>query len=152
MMAENYTKRLEELLEGQLNTINVELVNVEYRMENKDQMLRIFIDHSEGVDLGLCTEVTKLVKKLIDDTDINYDHLEVSSPGLDRIIKRNKHPERFIGQQVKVKTLKSFPGPRKLVGILTQVNDEMITVADDTDNYEIFWDVVTTLRLHSDFN
>lgn len=150
-MAENYIKQLEDLIEGHLKTKNIELVEIEYRMENKNRMLRIFIDHSDGVDLKLCTDVTKLIKNIIDEKDIYYDHMEVSSPGLDRIIKKDKNPKRFAGQQVRVQTLKSYSGPRKIIGILTDVNGEIVTVTTDTDNYQIEWDVITNLRLHSDF-
>ena len=152
IMADNYIKELEGLIEDRLNNHNVELVDIEYRMENKNRILRIFIDHNDGVDLKLCTDITKLVKNIIDENNIYYDNLEVSSPGLDRIIKKDKNPARFISQQVRVQTLKSYPGPKKIIGVLTEVNDDIITVANDTDNYQIQWDVITSLRLHSDYN
>ncbi|NLB88738.1 MAG: ribosome maturation factor RimP [Syntrophomonadaceae bacterium] len=144
-------QEIEKLIEPILEGINVELVDIQYRMENKSLMLRLFIDSEEGVSLGLCTDVTRLVKKEIDDRDIDYDHMEVSSPGLDRIIKRNKKPERFIGEQVQVKMQKTYSGPKKVVGVLKGVNNETITVENNTDSYSIPWDVITTLRLHPDF-
>lgn len=144
-------REIEKLIEPILEDINVELVDIQYRMENKALMLRLFIDREEGVNLELCTDVTRLVKKIIDDNDIDYDHMEVSSPGIDRIIKRNQKPDRFIGQQVQVKTLKSFSGPKKIIGVLSQVDDETITVENDTDSYSIPWDVITILRLHPEF-
>lgn len=144
-------QEIEKLIEPSLEDINVELVDIQYRMENKARMLRLFIDREEGVNLELCTSVTRLVKKIIDDKEIDYDHMEVSSPGIDRIIKQNKRPDRFIGQQVQVKTLKSFTGPKKIVGVLSQVDNDTITVENDTDSYSIPWDVITVLRLHPEF-
>lgn len=152
MVAKIKAIEIEELLTPIFNEIKVELVDVEYRMENKDQMLRVFIDREIGVDLGLCTDVTKSIKKFLDEKNIEYDHLEVSSPGLNRIIKKHQNPSRFIGEQVKVKTLKSFTGPKNIVGILQQVNNETITIVNNDDNYNIPWEAVTTLRLHPDFN
>lgn len=150
-MVKPTVQELEKLIEPILEGIDVELVDIQYRMENRSQMLRLFIDSKEGVNLELCTNVTRLVKKTVDDHDIDYDHMEVSSPGLDRVIKRNKKPERFIGEQVQVKTQKTYSGPKKVVGILKEVNNDTITVENNNDSYSIPWDVITTLRLHPDF-
>lgn len=149
-MATLNIEQIEQIIEPIINSINVELVDIEYRIENQDQMLRVFIDREEGVTLELCTDVTRLVKKVLDENDITYDHFEVSSPGLDRIIKREKNPQRFIGQQVKVKTLKSYT-PKNIVGVLNQVNNDSITVENNTDSYNIPWDVITIIRLHPEF-
>ncbi|HZK42790.1 MAG TPA: hypothetical protein VFC73_00680 [Syntrophomonadaceae bacterium] len=150
-MVRSYVQQIEELIFEELKGKNIELVDIEYRREKNVQMLRLFIDHEQGVNLQTCTDATKLVQKIIDENDIKYDHIEVSSPGLDRIIKKDKRPDRFIGKQVSVNTRKSYAGPKKIVGILKQVDDETLTVENNNNSYNISWEVVTTLRLHPDF-
>ncbi|HZJ84435.1 MAG TPA: ribosome maturation factor RimP [Syntrophomonadaceae bacterium] len=143
--------QVEELLKPILMGMDVELVDLIYRFENKAQILRLFIDKETGVTLELCTAVTKVVKNLLDEKDINYDNLEVSSPGLDRIIKRDHNAKRFIGEQVKARTLKKFSGPKNIVGVLTYMDRETITIENNDDSYNIPWDAVSNLRLHPDF-
>ncbi|NLJ72599.1 MAG: ribosome maturation factor RimP [Syntrophomonadaceae bacterium] len=150
-MAKLKAREIEELLLPIFADLQVELVDIEYRLEDKAQMLRIFIDHVNGIDLEICTDVTKVIKKFLDDEDIHYEQLEVSSPGLNRIIKKHHDTSRFIGKQVKVKTMKSYEGPRNITGILNNISDENINIVNDDNNYLIPWDVVSNLRLHPDF-
>lgn len=143
-------QEIEALVEPVLNHINMELVDIQYRKENKEQILRIFIDTPRGVDIDACTRATRAVKDIIDAKDIFYDHLEVSSPGLDRIIKRDKSPERFIGKKVKIKMKKDYAQFKNITGILKDVQGEKIELLVDGQMVEIPWEMTLTVRLYPD--
>lgn len=139
------------MITRELERHNIDLVAVEYRKENRQQMLRIFIDCEAGVDLELCTRVTRMVKPLVDEGDFYYDHLEVSSPGLDRLLKKDRDFLRFQGYIVKVKMLKEYNGPNKITGVLTGVNDKYIQVEVDENILNLPRDLLSTVRLHPDY-
>jgi ribosome maturation factor RimP len=120
---------LEELLAPELEIIQVEIVDLEYRKENREQMLRVFIDSPDGVDLELCSKCTRIIKNVIDDReDIMYDHIEVSSPGLNRVIKKERDFARFAGQRVKIRTSEAFDNCKNFTGILKDTNSEYLNI------------------------
>ncbi len=139
------------MIARELERHNIELVELEYRKENRQQNLRIFIDSEAGVDLNLCTQVTRIVKPLVDEGDFYYDHLEVSSPGLDRILKKDRDFLRFQGYMVKIKMLKEYDGPNKITGVLTGINDKYIQVKIDENILDLSRDLLSTVRLHPDY-
>jgi len=142
--------QVEKLVAGRLDSLGIELVDIEYRNENRGKVLRIFVDADSGVDLQLCSKVTHLIKDVIDDNDISYDHLEVSSPGLDRVLKKDKDFDRFSGQKVKIKTSKSFDGPHTIVGILKGYEDGYIKVETENEEMAVPRAMATIVRLHPD--
>lgn len=146
-LTESIIEKIIALIEDPINRLEVELVDVEYRKENGDQMLRLLIDKESGIDLDICTRVSREVKGKIDDADIFYDHLEVSSPGLDRIIKTDKDFARFCCYKIKLKTLKSFEGPRKLKGKLGSADAENIIIETEDGPVTIPRSVITVVRL-----
>jgi ribosome maturation factor RimP len=145
------TKELEELIEKELSRVDIELVAVEYRTENREQILRVFIDSEAGVDLNLCTQATRAVKPFLDENDIYYDHFEVSSPGLDRVLRKDKDFLRFRGSRVKIKMLKHYDGPGKINGILMGADDKNIQVQLDEKIIDLPRDLVLIVRLHPDY-
>ena len=88
---------LQDLVAEPLAKLGLELVDIEYKREAGDRILRIFIDRMGGVDLEACSAASRAVKDLIDDAQVEYDHMEVSSPGLDRVIKTDRDLLRFKG-------------------------------------------------------
>lgn len=142
---------IQNLIEIPLEKAGVELVELQYRKENAGQMLRVFIDNEAGVDLDLCTRATRAIKPILDDSDIYYDHLELSSPGLDRIIKKDRDFKRFSGSMVKVKMRKQFDGPGKITGVLVGADDRQITVKVEEEVLELPRDSVSTVRLHPQY-
>ncbi|MDD3879432.1 MAG: ribosome maturation factor RimP, partial [Syntrophomonas sp.] len=140
-----------KLAEERLNELELELVDIEYRKENKEQILRVFIDKDSGVDLELCSKANRAIKEGIDEEDISYDYLEVSSPGLDRVLKKERDWERFSGYRVKLKTLKSYPGPLRITGILRGFDSENIVVESEGELSKVPRDMISAIRLHPEF-
>lgn len=147
-MAESLIESIAQKIEEPIGQLQAELVEVEYRREDGDKYLRIFIDRETGVDLGLCSRVSRAIKDIIDTSGVEYDHLEVSSPGLDRKLIHDKDFVRFNGQPVKVKLTKRFNGPRQVVGVLIGHNDLTLTVKNEQGVYELPRSEITVVRLH----
>lgn len=122
---------LEEKIETTLaeREPDVELIAVE---RPADDVLRLFIDHPGGVDLGLCERVTGHLRELLE----SYS-LEVSSPGLDRPLTKPEHYRRFVGNRVRVRTRDAIDGHRSFTGTLTGAGDEAISVDSGSGIVEI---------------
>ena len=88
--------------------------------------LRLFIDHPDGVDLGLCERVTKQLRDLLE-----HYSLEVSSPGPERPLTRPDHFRRFVGRRARVRTRDRLEGRSSFTGELVGANDDAVTVAAD---------------------
>ena len=94
-------EKVESLVKEKIENIGYELYDVEYVKEGKDFYLRIFIDKPEGIDLDDCEKVNNEINELLDTADYIKDQyfLEVSSPGVERVIKKDKHLEKSIGKE-----------------------------------------------------
>ncbi len=110
--------RIENLIRVVLEEKGIELLEVELRKEDDVQTLRVFIDRDEGVDLNTCTIATRAIQDIIDQDNIEYDQLEVSSPGPNRILKTDKDFKKFQGSRVKARTLKAMDGQKNFIGVL----------------------------------
>lgn len=145
------TSTLGALIKEPLERLELELVEIEYQREAGDRILRIYIDRPEGVDLETCSTASRAVKDLIDEAQIEYDHMEVSSPGLNRIIKTDRDLQRFKGQNIKIKTLQAYEGPRKLVGLLQDFTAEEISIINQEQQLvQIPRHMISIIRLHPD--
>jgi len=93
-----------------LESLGVELVDIEYGKVGRDAVLRLFIDKVGGITLDICAEVSRELSMILDVEDViacNYT-LEVSSPGLDRPLKKPSDYERFSGRLIRVRTYEPF--------------------------------------------
>ncbi|AKU90016.1 ribosome maturation factor RimP [Vulgatibacter incomptus] len=99
-------ERVRELSEPIVEAEGMELVDVEYLREGGRWVLRLFIDRPEGVGLDDCQSISRQVEKLLDVEDVIEPaySLEVSSPGIERPLKKREHFEQFAGRQVEIKT------------------------------------------------
>jgi ribosome maturation factor RimP len=107
---------LQGLLEQTLAGLGYELVDLE--RSAKGALLRIFIDKPEGITVDDCALVSHHLGRVFTVENVSYDRLEVSSPGLDRPLRKASDFERFSGQQAKIKLRVALAGQRNFVGIL----------------------------------
>jgi len=149
-LKKDYLQAIINEAEKRLAQIEIELIEFEYRKENGDQIIRIYIDKDSGVNLETCAAATRAIKDLIDNKEINYDHMEVSSPGLDRIIKKDKDFKRYNGYAVNIKMLNEYDGPRKIAGILVDYNHDNISLKTEHENIIIPCDLISSVRLKPD--
>jgi len=110
MTQKSVQEQLLDLLEPALEGLGYELVDLEYRREERGWVVRLFVDSEAGVNLDDCVKVSREVGVLleVEDPVPQAYNLEVSSPGMDRILKKPRDFERFVGQQVKLKTFESM--------------------------------------------
>lgn len=115
---------LNELLGSTLTGLGYELVDVD--RSARDKLLRIFIDKPGGISVEDCVVVSHHLSRLFVVENVNYDRLEVSSPGLDRTLRKTSDFIRFAGELVKLKLRIALQGQRNFVGILRGVDDEVL--------------------------
>jgi ribosome maturation factor RimP len=113
---------LHTLLESTLDGLGYELVDLE--LSNHGKLLRLFIDKPEGIVIEDCTLVSNHLSRLLAvEMDFDYDRLEVSSPGLDRPVKKEADFVRFAGEMAQVKLRMPLQGRKKFIGTLKGVQD-----------------------------
>jgi len=124
------TEVVEELVTPILTENGLELVDIEYVKEGKNWFLRVYIDKDNGIDIEECGIVSERLSEKLDALDpIPHNYfLEVSSPGAERPLKKEKDYQRAIGKNVFIKTYEPIDGEKAFEGILTDYNGETVTV------------------------
>lgn len=120
---------LSALLESTLPGLGYELVDLE--LPGHGSLLRIFIDKPGGVTVDDCARVSHHLTRLFAVENVDYDRLEVSSPGLDRPLKKVADFVRFSGEKAQIKMRSPIEGQRNFVGILRKVNDGVLQLEVD---------------------
>ena len=126
----NIEQKVTDLLKEKINTLGYDLYDVEYVKEGKDYFLRIYIDNEKGIDLNDCEKVSNEINDMLDMADIVKDQyfLEVSSPGIERILRKDEHLKANIGKTVEIKLFKAIDKQKQYVGELIEFNDEIINI------------------------
>lgn len=143
------TEELTELLEPTVERLGYELSDLEARFSGRDGILRVFIDHPDGIGLADCEKVSRAVSALLDVEDPvpgHYD-LEVSSPGLDRKLTKVEHFQRFTGETVKVQMRFPIEGRKRFRGQLVSADEENIVVDVDGQSHTLPFATIDTARL-----
>ncbi len=133
-------EKVESLIKKKVEDLGYELYDVEYNKEGKDYYLNIFIDNSKGIDLNDCEKVNNEINPLIDSADFIKESyfLVVSSPGVERILRKDKHLEDNIGSEVNVKLFKKDDlGKKEHRGILKSFNKDKIVLESEDNKIEI---------------
>lgn len=127
------------LVEPVIQADGMDLIEVEYRREPHGWVLRLYMDQASGMSVDDCARISDVVGDLLDVSDVipNPYHLEVSSPGLDRPLRRPEHFQAQVGKVIEARTIDPIDGRRKFRGILREVSGEMITVDCDGREYRI---------------
>lgn len=139
---ENYEARTEELLAPIAERNHVEIYDVEYVKEGSDWYLRCYIDKEEGVSIDDCEAVSRMLSDRLDEEDFIDDAyiLEVSSPGLGRQLKKDKHLAKSLLKEVDLKTYKPVNGAKEFTGVLKAFDENTITIG--TGSQEKIEDIV----------
>lgn len=128
MAKSTVVERVTEAVQPIIEDLNLELVDVEYVKEGGNWYLRIFIDKPEGIELDDCQIVSEKIDTLLDELDPipQAYFLEVSSPGIERPLKKPQDFARFKGQLVNVTTFAPVNGAKSFTGKLMEYNEEGI--------------------------
>ena len=106
--------------------LGYELVDVALDKEDSGKYLRIYIDKPEGVDLNDCERYHRAIQPQLESYD--YDFLEISSPGIDRPLKKDKDLERAMGMEVELKLVKAIDGQKEFAGELVGYDKENVVL------------------------
>ena len=130
----NIESKVETLIAPKIEELGYELYDVEYTKEGKDLFLRIFIDNEKGIDLNDCEKVNNGIVDLLDEADYIKEQyfLEVSSPGVERVLRKDKHLQANLGNRVNVKLFhKDLKDRKEYEGILQNFNEKEITIDEE---------------------
>ena len=136
----NIEERVEILLKPKIESIGYELYDVLYFKEGKNYILRVVIDSKNGISLNDCEKVNNEINDLLDEADYIKDQyfLEVSSPGIERLLRKDWQLRKYIGSNVEAKLFKKDKnGFKEYIGVLKQVEDEYIVIEQDAENYNV---------------
>ena len=133
MALNNIESKVEELLKTIIINLGYDLYDVIYEKEGKDYYLRIVIDKPEGIDINDCEKVNNAINDILDEADYIKEQyfLEVSSPGLERLLRKDIHFESQIGKDIKIKLFKPIDKQKELIGTLEEYNKDEITIKVD---------------------
>jgi len=150
---ETYETRTEELLRPIAEANHVEIYDVEYVKEGNEWFLRAYIDKEGGVDINDCVEVSRALSDKLDEADFMEEAytLEVSSPGLGRTLKKDRHLEKSLGEEVEIKTYKPIEKCKEFAGILKAFDAESITIETDGQEKIFTRADIAVIRLALDF-
>lgn len=128
--------RVEELITPILSSEGFELVDINYKKEGGTFFLRIFIDKEGGITLADCQLVNEEIGTILEVEDIipNEYTLEVSSPGVERPLKKLDDYKRFTGKKASLKLYKPIEGQKEIVGIIEGVTETGVRLVEDTTN------------------
>ena len=141
---------LETLIEKLVTQLGYELVDFE--TVNGGQILRIYIDKGDLIDIEDCTKVSNHVNNVLSvETDYDYERLEVSSPGLDRVIKKLNDFDRFKGEKIKIKTRFAIENRKNFKGTLFGTKGESIMIEVDNESLLIDFENIDKARLDPDY-
>ena len=155
-MAEKLKKEEDELvseiwnlLEPVIAAQGMEILEVEYRRESAGWVLRIFIDSERGISVEDCAQVSRITGDLLDVADVirpSYN-LEISSPGIDRPLRKLEHFQKYIGDIIEVRTVSTIQNRRNFKGELKEASLDGVLIECDAMSYSIPMSLIERARL-----
>jgi ribosome maturation factor RimP len=116
-----------QMLETTVNGLGYELVEC----ERSGSLLRVFVDKTGGVSIDDCAHISAHLSQVLAVEGVKYDRLEVSSPGLNRVLRKERDFARFAGEKARVKLRVPIEGQRNFIGVLRAVNDGKLELEVD---------------------
>ena len=129
-------EKVEQLVKDPIEKLGYSLYDVEYVKEGPEYYLRIYIDKESGIDLNDCEKVSNEINEILDKADYIKEQyfLEVSSPGIERKLRKDKHLEQNISKNVEIKLFKKDNnGKKEYTGKLKTFNQEEIIIETDKE-------------------
>ena len=148
-----YEARTEELLTPIVEANGCRVYDVEYVKEGSDYYLRAYIDKDGGVTIDDCETVSRALNDILDAEDYIADPyiFEVSSPGLGRTLKKDRHLRYSIGDEVEIKLFEAEDGTKEFAGILKTFDDTTLTIENEQGEKVFERKKIATVKLALDF-
>jgi len=144
-------RQLEDMLKPTVEGLGFELWGIEYISQGKHSVLCIYIESENGINVDDCAQVSHQVGSLLDvEEAITGEYtLEVSSPGMDRLLFKLDQYPAYIGEEIEMRLRTAFEGRRKFKGVLKGIEGEDIVVEVDNHEYLLPHDAVDKARIQS---
>jgi ribosome maturation factor RimP len=128
-------QEVESLLLPVAEKEKIEIIDINCVKENNNKIVRIFIDKDNGVTMSDCENMSRIFSAALDKSDILTDSyiLEVSSPGLNRVLKKEENFKRFKGSKVRIQTFNSINNQKNFLGVLLDFNNGKVKISDVTN-------------------
>jgi len=150
--------QLRELIEPIVKVNDLDFVDIEYIKEGENWILRVFVENEEGeLTIDQLSNLSRLISQKLDEEDpIDKRYfLEVSSPGVERPLRKVKDYKRFAGEEIKISTYRKINNSKEFIGKLIGIDEnKVITIKlkDTDEEMEIDYSDVSKANLHEDFN
>lgn len=147
-------ERVESLIGPRIESLGYRLYDVEFVKEGKDFYLRVYIDKDSGISLEDCEAVSNGINEVLDEADYIKEQyfLEVSSPGVERVLKKDRHLKENIGNKVQVKLFKPLAGKKVFQGLLESFSDDNICIKVESQILEIERSNIGQIKTVFDWN
>jgi ribosome maturation factor RimP len=149
------TDKITNLIKPVVTDMDYELVGVEYIASGKHSVLRVYIDSDTGVGVNDCEKVSRQVSAIFDVEDpiTGQYNLEVSSPGIERPLFNISHYQRFLGSDIKLRTVRPINGQRKFRGTIGSVSEteKTIELLTEIDTVKLEVDMIEKANLVADY-
>ena len=151
--AKNIAEQVWDFLLPVVNNLGYYLWDVEYVKEGSEWYLRITIDSEDGITLDDCETVHRAIDPVLDEHDPieNAYHLEVSSPGIERVLRTPEHIEAFAGEEVEVKLFAPINGKKSFRAILGGIKNGVVSFTVDDESLEIEHKKISRMTTVFDF-
>ena len=133
-------EKVEKLVKPIIENLGYELYDVEYAKEGKNYYLRIFIDNEKGIDLNDCEKVNDGITDILDNENYIKEQyfLEVSSPGIERVLRKEEHLKKSIGEEINIKLFKKDEkGNKEYLGKLEDFDQDEIIIEQKENKIKI---------------
>ena len=153
MATTNIVAKVSEFLIPIIEDVGYDVWDIEYVREGADWFLRITIDSPNGISIEDCEKVHRIIDPVLDEEDPidNSYHLEVSSPGIERVLKTDAHFEYAIGEKIELRLFAPVDGKKTHVGILEQFSNDTLVLQGANGTLEIPRDKVSKAHTVFDF-
>ncbi len=146
---EHVIAAIEKYAVSVLDSMGIELVEVQFRREGYGWVLRLYIDREQGLTLDDCAVVSREISTWLDVEELieHAYHLEVSSPGLERPLKKIEDFERFIGRKARIKLREPLNEQKVFIGIIDKVDQETLVLVVEEKPVSLLIDNISRARL-----
>ena len=153
MSKTDYEERTEALMQPIAKKLSLKIYDVEFVKEGEDYYLRVYIDKEGGVTIDDCEAASRALSDELDKEDFISEAyiLEVSSPGLGRTLKKQRHFLNSLGEEIEIKTYKPIDGMKEFTGILKDYKDDTVIIETDVGDMSFSADMIAKASLTIDF-
>lgn len=150
----NIEEKVESLIVKPITELGYELYDVQYAKEGSDYYLKVFIENAEGISLEDCEKVTHAINDILDTANYIKEQyfLEVSSTGVEKVLRKDKHLQENIGEEIVVKLFKPVNNTKEIIAILQSFNEQTITIKTQNEEIEIEKKNIALIKKYYDWD